>query len=197
MNKLDESKDSKLMGWFKSHMTVQAVVANAFIACLYAVVTMLCAPLSYSFSQFRFSEMLNLLVFFNPSYTIGLTIGCLLANLMSVAGVFDILFGTLATLISCILMVLLSKFVKNLFLNSLIPSLINAIIVPFVLFLAGIGVDGVDNTVVAYWVMFGFVFLGEFVCITCIGYPLFLILTKKSKGFYNLILANRNLDYKW
>ena len=45
--------------------------------------------------------------------------------------------------------------------------------------------------------MFGWVFLGEFVCITCVGYPLFMILVKKSKGFSKLILANRNLDFKW
>ena len=48
-----------------------------------------------------------------------------------------------------------------------------------------------------YWIMFGWIFLGEFVCITVIGYPIILTLTKKAKGFSNYILATRNLDYKW
>ena len=75
---------SKLSSWFKTNLDSRAITANAFIACLYAVVTIICGPLSYSFSQFRFSEALNLLVFFNPTYTIGLTLGCLLANLMKI-----------------------------------------------------------------------------------------------------------------
>ena len=77
---------------------------------------MLCGPLSYEFSQFRISEFMNLLVFFNPTYTIGLTLGCLIANLASLYGVYDIVFGTLATLISCLLIVGCSKVVKNLLL---------------------------------------------------------------------------------
>lgn len=188
---------SKLSSWFKTNLDSRAITANAFIACLYAVVTIICGPLSYSFSQFRFSEALNLLVFFNPTYTIGLTLGCLLANLMSTVGPLDIIFGTLATLISCLLMIGLSKLVKSLFLAGLIPSIINAIVVPFIIILSSLGTSEEMALDSFYWVMFGWVFLGEFVCITCVGYPLFLTFTKKVKSFNNLIIATRNLDYKW
>ena len=48
-----------------------------------------------------------------------------------------------------------------------------------------------------YWVMFGWIALGEFVCVTLLGYTLFMLLMKKVKGFSKLIFATRNLDFKW
>lgn len=194
---MENKEESKIRLWFKTNLTTKAITANAFIAALYAVITILCAPLSYEFSQFRFSEALNLLVFFNPTYTIGLTIGCFIANVASTVGPLDMVFGTLATLISCLLIVWFSKICKNLFINGLIPSLINAIIVPFVIYLSSIGTSDSFELSAMYWIMFGWIFLGEFVCITVIGYPIILTLTKKAKGFSNYILATRNLDYKW
>ena len=194
---MENKEESKIRLWFKTNLTTKAITANAFIAALYAVITILCAPLSYEFSQFRFSEALNLLVFFNPTYTIGLTIGCFIANVASTVGPLDMVFGTLATLISCLLIVWFSKICKNLFINGLIPSLINAIIVPFVIYLSSMGTSDSFELSAMYWIMFGWIFLGEFVCITVLGYPIILTLTKKAKGFSNYILATRNLDYKW
>ena len=194
---MENKEESKIRLWFKTNFTTKAITANAFIVALYAVITILCAPLSYEFSQFRFSEALNLLVFFNPTYTIGLTVGCFIANVASTVGPLDMVFGTLATLISCLLIVWFSKICKNLFINGLIPSLINAIIVPFVIYLSSMGTSDSFELSAMYWIMFGWIFLGEFVCITVIGYPIILTLTKKAKGFSNYILATRNLDYKW
>ena len=194
---MENKEESKIRLWFKTNLTTKAITANAFIVALYAVITILCAPLSYEFSQFRFSEALNLLVFFNPTYTIGLTVGCFIANVASTVGPLDMVFGTLATLISCLLIVWFSKICKNLFINGLIPSLINAIIVPFVIYLSSMGTSDSFELSAMYWIMFGWIFLGEFVCITVIGYPIILTLTKKAKGFSNYILATRNLDYKW
>ena len=194
---MENKEESKIRLWFKTNLTTKAITANAFIAALYAVITILCVPLSYEFSQFRFSEALNLLVFFNPTYTIGLTVGCFIANVASTVGPLDMVFGTLATLISCLLIVWFSKICKNLFINGLIPSLINAIIVPFVIYLSSMGTSDSFELSAMYWIMFGWIFLGEFVCITVIGYPIILTLTKKTKGFSNYILTTRNLDYKW
>ena len=187
---------SKLTSWFKKNFTTGVICANAFIACLYAVVTMLCGPLAYEFSQFRFSEALNLLVFFNPTYTVGLTIGCFLANLMSTVGPLDLVFGTLATLVSSLCIVFFAKVCKNLFISSLFPTVINAIVVPFTIYLSTIGAGESMDLSSMYWIMFGWVALGEFVCITVIGYPIFILLMKKTKGFSKLIFATRNLDFK-
>ena len=189
--------------WIKSKMdkkvfNVRIIAANGLIAALYAVVTIACGPLSYNFLQFRISELLNLLVFFNPYYTVGLTLGCLLANIASSVGPIDIVFGSLTTLVACLLMIVYSKFIKNLFSTGFIPCILNAVVVPFTIVVSTMGTDDVmPLTFGNYFMMFGWVFLGEFVCIICVGYPLFLVLTKKNKSFNKMILATRNEDYKW
>lgn len=182
----------------KQLFNVKTIALNGIIAGLYAAVTIACGPLSYEFMQLRFSELLNLLVFFNPTFTVGLTLGCLIANLFSSVGPIDIVFGTLTTLVACLVMVSYSKFVKNLFTTGLIPCLLNAVVVPFTIVVSTMGTnDAMPLTVGNYFMMFGWVFLGEFVCINLIGYPIFLILSKRYKGFYKSVLATRNMDYKW
>ena len=74
MKKEEIRNESKVALRFKKNFTIKAISINAIIAALYAVVTIICGPLAYEFAQFRFSEILNLMVFFNPTYTIGLTI---------------------------------------------------------------------------------------------------------------------------
>lgn len=194
---MTEKKESKLGLWFRKNFTTKTIVVNALVAALYAVITMISGPLAYEYAQFRISEFLNLLVFFNPIYTIGLTLGCLIANLASTFGVYDIVFGTLATLISCLGIVGFSKICKNLFISGLIPCIVNAIIVPFTIYLACVGTDGAFTLSSMYWIMFGRVFLGEFVCIIGIGYPLFLCLKKYGKYTMDLLALDRNLDVKW
>ena len=180
------------------YFNVKIIALNGVIAALYAVLTIACGPLSYEFMQFRFSELLNLLVFFNPMYTIGLTIGCLLANIFSSVGPIDIVFGTLTTLIACLIMVVYSRFVKNLFSTGFIPCILNAIVVPFTIYVSTLNSEeAMLLTPALYFMMFGWVFLGEFVCIVVIGYPLFLVLTKKNQRFNQLILVTRNADYRW
>ena len=177
------------------YATVRNIASNGIIAALYTVLTVVCGPLSYSYMQLRFAEFLNLLVFFNPYYTVGLTIGCLIANLFSTVGLLDIVMGTATTLVACLLMILYSKFVKNLFSTGFIPCIANAVMVPFIIYLSSS--DEMFLTPALYFTMFGWVFLGEFICIICVGYPIFMILSKKTKRFYNAILATRNTDYKW
>ena len=189
-------KESKFLLWFKRNLTIKMIAANALIAALYAVITVICGPLSYvgGSLQLRFSEILNLLVFFNPIYSIGLTIGCLIANLVSLYGIFDIVFGTLGTLISCLLIVLISKTIKNLLLSSLIPCIINALIVPLIVYLY---TPTMEMNALIYLTFFGWTFLGEFICIMCVGYPIILVSSKKYKGFNQLINSTQNFTYKF
>lgn len=190
------SESSK--SFFKDFFSVKMITLNAFVAALYAVLTIVCYPLSYSYMQLRFSELLNLLVFFNPSYTLGLTVGCLLSNLMSSAGIFDITLGTLATLVSCLIMILFSKLTKNLFFSGLIPCIVNAITVPFIIYLASSGTsDAFNLEAPIFFIMGGWTFLGEFIAINIIGYTVLMLLSKKYKGFQQLFNANYNLDFNW
>ena len=112
--------------------SVTYVVQAAVIAALYVVLTLLANALglsSYSI-QVRFSEASCILPFFTPAAIPGLWIGCLTANLMTGAIIWDIVFGSIATLIGAIGTYLLRK---HKWLAPVPPIVANTIIVPFVL----------------------------------------------------------------
>ena len=99
------------------------------IAALYVVLTLLANALglaNYAI-QVRFSEALTILPFFTPAAIPGLTIGCLLSNILTGCAPLDILFGTLATLIGALGTYALRRFE---WLAPLPPILANTIIVP-------------------------------------------------------------------
>lgn len=106
-------------------------VMNAMIACIYAVVTIASSSISYGGIQFRISEILILLAFYNKKYIPGLTIGCFIANIPSTLGLADMFFGTLATLIA----VMMINKSEHLFIAALIGAAVNGIIVGLELYL--------------------------------------------------------------
>lgn len=156
----------------------------AIVAALYVALTYACAPLSYGGIQFRFSEMLILLVFFKREYSISLILGCALANIGSPYGIIDVVFGTLATAISCGLICIS----KNLFIASLYPAIFNGIIVGLEIVL----IDKLEPFWTNFGIIGGGVFLGEFVVISIAGVLVFMLL-RKNNAFMELIGANRNL----
>lgn len=83
-------------------ISTRNLITAAVVGALYAVLTMVLAPISYGALQFRVSEVLCILPFFMPFTAWGLFVGCIVANLMSTAGVLDVVFGSLATLITCL-----------------------------------------------------------------------------------------------
>ncbi|MDR3215482.1 MAG: QueT transporter family protein [Bacilli bacterium] len=103
----------------------KTMVKLAVVATLYVIFSMIIPPLSYGEIQFRFGEILMLLPFINKKYSISLVIGCLIVNLFSPLGIVDIIFGTSATLLACLAIINL----KNIWLVSIVATLINAIIV--------------------------------------------------------------------
>ena len=59
---------------------------------------MLLAPISYGNLQWRISEALCVRPVFFPYTSVGLFLGCARANMISAAGILDVVFGSLATL---------------------------------------------------------------------------------------------------
>ena len=106
-------------------ISVKLVVINAMIAGVYAVLTLAISPIAYSEIQFRLSEIIVFLAFYNRRYIPGLTIGCIIANLFSPMGMLDIVFGTLSTIIVCIAMYL----IKNRYLAAGAGAIITGMII--------------------------------------------------------------------
>ena len=117
-------------------LTVRGLTVGALIAAAYTALSLALAPLSFGYAQIRVSEALTLLPLFSPNAIWGVTLGCALTNAVGAAtganfGMADVIFGTLATLISAVITSRLGKFrVKGLpVAASLPPVIINALVV--------------------------------------------------------------------
>lgn len=162
---------------------VRLITSNALVAALYFILTFATSSFSFLGVQVRIAEVLVLLCFFRRDYSIGVTLGCILANIFSPMGAWDVLFGSLATLISCLLV----SFCKHLLIASMVPVILNAFVVGTELYL-------LLNE--PFWVNTGLVALGELLSVTVLGYLLFMVVGKRNI-FKNSIRANQNLDFKW
>lgn len=157
----------------KERFSVKKLAKISIVAAVYFVLTIAISPLSFGNIQFRFSEVLVLLCFFNKDYIFSLTLGCFLANLFSPMAALDVPFGTIATLIAVILVYKSN----NLWIASVFPTIINAVIVGIELSIA-FGTPFLLNLAT--------VALGEFVVVTVIGVPVMNIM-KKNKKIMELI----------
>lgn len=167
----------------KSDLLTKRITRTAIIAAIYATTTLAIAPFAYGSIQFRISEILVLLALFDPLYISGLTLGCLIANMLGPNGLLDIIFGTLATFISLIAIYFTGKIIKNyklkLILSSIWPTIINGLIIGWML-----------NKLykLPLILSMGEVAIGEFVVVTIIGVPLFLF---AGKHFEDVLKKNK------
>ena len=83
-------------------LTTRDLAFCGVIAALYAVITLAIAPFAYGPIQFRISEALCVLPFFVPVTSLGLFVGCLVANLFSTVTTLDTVIGSAATLLGCL-----------------------------------------------------------------------------------------------
>ncbi|MCL6473039.1 MAG: QueT transporter family protein [Firmicutes bacterium] len=148
---------------------------GAVIAALYALVTT--APvlntLGYGSIQFRVSEALNVLAFFEPAAIPGLFVGCIIANGIGVLqgvnplGTPDVIFGSLLTLVSAYLVWKIKRPAVAL----LAPVLINAF---------GVALELKVILGVPYLASALYVGIGEAAVIYGLGYPLLVALLKNK-----------------
>ncbi len=87
----------------KQRNHIRFLTLTGIIAALYTVLTLCLAPLSFGLVQCRLAEMLTMLAAFTPAAVPGLTLGCMVSNLLgiamgsNIAGALDVLLGPLAT----------------------------------------------------------------------------------------------------
>ena len=148
---------------------------GAMIAALYVVLTFIAnlAGLASGVIQVRLSEVLTILPVFTAAAVPGLAVGCVLANLLTGCALWDVVFGSLATLIGALGTRLLRK--KSPVLAVLPPILSNMFIVPLVLQ----QVYGVED---AFWYLMLTVGAGEIISCGALGLLLYRSL-KKTRIF--------------
>ena len=172
-------------------MNAHRVARIAMIAAVYAGATLIAMLflgwMAWGPMQFRISEALTVLALFTPDAIPGLTLGCVIANVVNIPlsgvgtlGLLDVVFGSLATFLGATFS---WRFRDKPTLAVLGPVLANAIIVPayLPLMLGGLGFYTIpltsinlDGAFVPMYV-FGLIAtgLGEAVVMYVLGLPLF------------------------
>jgi len=154
--------------------TTKRLTQAAVIAALYVALTWVFAPISFWAVQFRVSEALCVLPYFTPAAIPGVTLGCILGNLVSGAPIWDVIFGSLATLIGAVGSYLLRR---NKWLVPIPPIVANTLIIPFVLKYA----YHLDDAVPFMMLTVG---IGEILAIYVLGMLLLLALEKGHKAIF-------------
>ena len=142
------------------------VARSSLIAAIYFALATALQPISFGAVQFRLSEALVLLPLFMPESIIGITVGCFLSNFFY-STVYDVIFGTAATLIAGVLTYVLRR---HKLLAAIPPVILNAILVPLIWVVAG--------SDAAYFLNFGLIFASEAIVVWVIGFPLTILLEK-------------------
>ena len=148
----------------RSHYLARA----ALIAALYAVLTHMqniLIPNSTTMAiQFRASEALCVLALFTPAAIPGLTLGCLIFNVISGATALDFIVGSLASCLAAASMWVLRKVtVKGYPLPAmLMPALFNGVLVGWELAVF-LGLPG------GFWVNAAYVAIGELAVLLILG----------------------------
>lgn len=161
-------------------LDTRKLVTSAVIGAVYAALTLAISPIAYGPVQFRISEALCILPYFMPASAAGLTVGCLIANLLGPsAGIPDIVFGSLATLLACVCTALIGLRARkdgrtgwgSCIAACLMPVVFNAPIIGMVIAYASIS----EPTAGGFWqsaALFGAqVGLGEAVVMLVLGLP--------------------------
>lgn len=161
------------------------VIAAVYAACTLIALLFL-GSLAWGPIQFRVSEALCVLALFTPAAIPGLTLGCVIANVMNIVisgtgmlGMLDVVFGSLATFAGALFT---WKMRRHPLVALVGPVLANALIVPayLPLLLQGVGFYTIPFTTISldnswlFMYLFGLVTtgVGEAVIMYVLGYPL-------------------------
>lgn len=157
----------------KSRFMAQA----AIVAALYVALTLITAAFGLANGpiQLRLSEALTVLPCIMPASIPGLTLGCLLANLLTGAAPLDVVFGSLATLIGAAFTYRLRRYKL---LAPLPPIVSNTVIIPFVL-------SYVYKFEGSLWYFALTVGIGEILSCGVLGYILLLALKRLPSDLFN------------
>lgn len=151
-------------------MKARGIAQSALIGALYALLTFASLPVGPAV-QLRLSEALCILPVFTPYAVPGLFVGCILGNVLLGAAAYDVLFGSLATLLAalCTRYIALRGYPRGLF--PLPAVVINAFVVGALMVLV-YAVPG------SYWACTGYVAVGQVLACYGLGIPLMLVLEK-------------------
>lgn len=170
--------------------TVRFITMSAVIAALYTVLTILTnfiPPIGGVF-QFRIAEALCVLPMFTPAAVPGLILGCFLTNVITGAGIYDVIFGTLATAVGAVLTYLIcyrkkdrdAHFPLRAIIAPIPAILANALLIPYVI----LKVSELPITFADYFPLVLEVGFGELICAGVFGVVLAFAMRAHNKKIF-------------
>ncbi len=160
--------------------TTHSLTRAALIAALYLLLTILFQPISFGAVQFRVSEALTLLPVLTADAVPGLFVGCLLANLLGGGIWYDVVLGTIATLLAAICT---RKLRNQPLLAAFMPVLFNGLIVGPVVYMAYVRAPGAPISWPVLFSSMGTVALGELAVCYVLGLLLIKALSHLPKRY--------------
>lgn len=152
---------------------VKMLTVSAMIAAVYLVLTLIFYLTSFAPMQSRLAEALTVLPYFTPLAIPGLFVGCILANIIGGYGIWDIVIGSLTTLLAAYLTYKMTfNKPKRKWLAPLPPVVLNAVIV------------GLELSILADAPLFATIIsvgAGQIIACYLLGYPLMLLIEKNKK----------------
>lgn len=110
-------------------MNTRSLTRAAIVAAIYIVLSFAVQPIASGLIQCRVSEALTVLPYLTGAAVPGLTVGCLLFNLLSGAPFYDVLLGSLATLLAALCTYALGRSGRSRALAPLPSVVCNALII--------------------------------------------------------------------
>ncbi|MBQ8323152.1 MAG: QueT transporter family protein [Clostridia bacterium] len=161
----------------KQNNATKRLCRAGVIAALYVALTYAFMPFAFGPFQLRPAEALCILPLFFPEAIPALYVGCMISNLTSPYLLYDVLIGSLTTLIAALGTYFVGRMIKKdlpkLLIGGVFPVLCNAFIIPLIIvFLCG-GAEGYASAGVAYTTFFFSLFLTEAVWVYALGIPLY------------------------
>ncbi len=153
------------------------------VGALYTALSLLTLPVSSGAVQFRVSESLTLLPLVFPETAVGVFVGCALSNLITGCAPWDVVLGSLVTLLSLLITLAVGKWIRKtpfkIILGGLPHVLFNAICLPLIWLYCYGGLE------YAYAVQALLIFIGQALSVYAVGVPLYLsVLSLKNKGLF-------------
>lgn len=170
----------------KEFFTTKRICRAGIIAALYVALTCSFGAISYSgFLEIRPAEALCILPLFFPEAIPALYVGCMLSNVISLYGAYDIFLGSLATLVASLCTYAAGRLIRNhvarVAVGGLFPVFVNAFVVPVIIVVLYGDTGGYDTATLAYWMYFASMTVTQSLWVYALGAPLYYFIYRMRK----------------
>ena len=159
----------------------RGLALGGMVAAIYVVLTLIFQPISFGAIQFRIAEVMTLMPILSSYAPAGLFVGCLLANWLGGGIWFDVVLGSIATLLAAIYT---RKFRDKPPLAAIFPTIFNGLIVGPVVYFAYVRAPGDPVSIPTLLFNMATVAFGELVVCYVLGLPMIYALKKLPQKLF-------------